>query len=133
MMKLLIDSHIFLWLLFSPEKISPATLSLIQNRQHSVYISSVSFWELSLKYGLGKISFSGVLPEELPGWANKLGLEVLALDAATASSIHQMPKYHNDPFDRMIIHTAIQNQFTLVSRDRAFSAYLQDGLVGLLH
>ena len=132
-MKLLIDSHIFLWLLFSPEKISANTLSLIQSRQNTVYISSVTFWELSLKYGLGKISFSGVLPEELPVWAKKLGLDVLVLDAETASSIHQLPKYHNDPFDRMIIHTAIQNQLTLISRDRAFATYLNDGLIGLLH
>lgn len=130
-MKYLIDSHIFLWLLFEPNRLITEVRSVIENPANQIFVSSLTFWELSLKFGLGKLSLEGVTPQELPALAEKMGLTLLDLGSQTAASVHQLPMIHKDPFDRMLINTAIQQNLILISRDRFFEGYQAYGLVGL--
>lgn len=127
-MRVLIDTHIFLWALMSPEKLSPPIReALIKADQ--VWVSSISFWEVSLKFGLGKLELKGLKPEDLPKAAQVSGFKILECDAQLFASSHQLEKIgHKDPFDRLIIHTAIQNQLTLISEDNAFGDYISLGL-----
>ena len=90
----------------------------------------VSFWEVSLKVSLGKLSLSGISADEIPAYALSMGLTFLPLTADTACTFHQLPKIgkHRDPFDRMLVWQAIREDLVLVSRDRAMSAYEPCGL-----
>ncbi len=128
-MKLLLDTHGFLWSLFATDKLSKAVVREIKSPNNDVTVSVVTFWEISLKYALGKLELIGVKPEELPDFAAQMNLEILPLTAAEASSFHKLPRLsHKDPFDRIIIWQAIQRKMILVSKDRDFKAYRKFGL-----
>ena len=123
-MNILLDTHVFLWSLFTPDKLSKAVIREIKTPNNDVAVSVVTFWEISLKYALGKLELTGVKPEELPDFAAQMNLEILPITAAEASSFHKLPRLsHKDPFDRIIIWQAIQRKMTLVSKDRDFKAY----------
>ena len=128
-MNILLDTHVFLWSLFTPDKLSKAVIREIKSPNNDVAVSVVTFWEISLKYALGKLELTGVMPEELPDFAVQMSLEILPITAAEASSFHKLPRLsHKDPFDRIIIWQAIQRKMTLVSKDRDFKAYHKFGL-----
>jgi len=128
-MKFLLDTHSLLWALFSPDRLSKRARTSILDPENDVFVSVVSFWEISLKYALGKIEIKGLNPEDLPGAAKEAYLETIELDASEASSFHRLPRIgHKDPFDRLIIWQAIKRGFSLVSADRQFSAYQEHGL-----
>jgi len=99
-MNLLLDTHGFLWSLFTPDKLSKAVDHEIKSPNNDVAVSVVTFWEISLKYALGKLELTGVKPEELPDSAGQMNLEILPITAAEASSFHKLPRLsHKDPFD----------------------------------
>jgi len=128
-MNLLLDTHGFLWSLFTPDKLSQAVDHEIKSPNNDVAVSVVTFWEISLKYALGKLELTGVKPEELPDFAAQMNLEILPITAAEASSFHKLPRLsHKDPFGRIIIWQAVQRKMTLVSKDRDFKAYHKFGL-----
>ena len=128
-MNLLLDTHGFLWSLFTLGKLSRAAVREIKSPNNDVAVSVVTFWEISLKYALGKLELTGVKPEELPHFAGQMNLEILPITAAEASSFHKLPRLsHKDPFDRIIIWQAIQRKMNLVSKDRDFKAYRKFGL-----
>ncbi len=128
-MNLLLDTHVFLWSLFTPEKLSEAITRKKKSPKNDVAVSVVTFWEISLKFALGKLELIGVKPEDLPDFADQMNLETLPITAAEASSFHRLPRLsHKDPFDRIIIWQAIQREMTLVSKDRDFKSYRQFGL-----
>ena len=128
-MNLLLDTHGFLWSLFTPDKLSKAVIREIKSPNNDVAVSVVTFWEISLKYALGKLELTGVKPEELPDFAAQMNLEILPITAAEASIFHNLPRLsHKDPFDRIIIWQAIQRKMTLISKDRDFKAYRKFGL-----
>lgn len=128
-MNLLLDTHGFLWSLFAPDKLSKIAVREIKSPNNEVAVSVVTFWEISLKYALGKLELTGVVPEELPDFTTQMNMEILPITAAEASSFHKLPRIsHKDPFDRIIIWQAIQRKMTLVSKDRDFKAYRKFGL-----
>jgi len=130
MNKYVIDTHIFLWLLFDPAKISPDKLKILKNPKNGIYITSITFWEISLKYSLGKLELKGFVPDELPTLAGKMGLETIEIDQVTMATFYKLPKAarHKDPFDRIIIWKCINDNMTLVSQDRKFTEYEVFGL-----
>jgi len=128
-MNLLLDTHGFLWSLFTPDKLSKEVDREIKSPNNDVAVSVVTFWEISLKYALGKLELTGVKPEEIPDFATQMNLEILPITAAEASTFHKLPRLsHKDPFDRIIIWQAIQRKMTLVSKDSDFKAYHKFGL-----
>ncbi len=129
-MKYVLDTHIFLWLCFEPQKISSAVLELLEKKQNQLIITSLTFWEISLKYSLGKLTLSGVTPEDLVNAAEKMGITKVNLDSSTLASYHKLNKVENykDPFYRAIIWYCISEQLTLVSADSKFHSYQKYGL-----
>ena len=128
-MNILLDTHVFLWSLFTPDQLSKAVLPEIKSPNNDAAVSVITFWEISLKYALGKLELTGVKPEELPDFATQMNLEILPITAVEASTFHKLPRLaHKDPFDRVIIWQAIQQKMTLVSKDRDFKAYRKFGL-----
>lgn len=87
----LIDTHVFLWLNFSPEKLAQNLLDQLQDRKNQVSVSVISFWEISLKYQLGKLSLSGILPDELLDSAKQMGIPVANLSPNEFASFLNYP------------------------------------------
>lgn len=132
-MNYLVDTHIFLWSVFSPGKISKKFRILLLDPKLTKYVSVVTFWEISLKFSLGKIDLKGVVPDMLLQVARETGFEILLLDAETASSFYRLPKIANkDPFDRMLAWQSIVKDYFLLTTDKDFIAYKAYGLKLLL-
>ncbi|MFN0316003.1 MAG: type II toxin-antitoxin system VapC family toxin [Burkholderiales bacterium] len=128
-MNYLLDTHCFLWSLFAPRKLSASARRAISDPANGVAVSSVSFWEIGLKFGLGKLDLKGVTPEDLPAAARSMGLDLLPLDAETAAGAGRLQRErHKDPFDRMLIWQAIRNNLVLVPHDREITWYQSLGL-----
>ena len=128
-MKLLLDSHAFLWAVMDPEKLSKKVRTAVSSPANEVSVSAVTFWELSLKHSLGKLILEGVSPEELFVVAQEAGFNLLSLDPKQASEYLQLPKLaHKDPFDRMLVWQAIASGSTMISKDPSMRAYTNQGL-----
>jgi PIN domain nuclease of toxin-antitoxin system len=129
-MSYVIDTHIFLWLLFEPERVPKHLLEILKNASHKISITSISFWEISLKYNLGKLELNGVIPDELPNLAKKMGIEIEEITAEVMATFYQLEKNdkHKDPFDRIIIWHCIKHDETLISLDGKFDVYESFGL-----
>ena len=91
-MEYLLDTHSFLWALFEPRRLSKSARALITEPKNRVVVSSVTFWEISLKSALGQLELSNCLPDELPGAAAQMGLEVIHFEADIAASFYRLPK-----------------------------------------
>lgn len=125
----LLDTHSFLWTLFDSKCLSKNARELITDANNHVVISTISFWEISLKASLGKLRLEGCKPEILPEMAVRMELEVVTLQPEHAASFYQLPKLaHKDPFDRMLVWQAIQNQWIFISKDKQLPAYQAHGL-----
>jgi PIN domain nuclease of toxin-antitoxin system len=128
-MRYLLDTYTFLWTVFEPEKIGVKAKALITNPKHAILVSLVSFWEISLKYSLGKLHLENVSPAEFPAIAKTMDMEILEIDAVDVSTFHELPRVgHRDPFDRLIIRQAIRRKIPVVTKDEDFKLYKPHGL-----
>lgn len=128
-MKYLLDTHSFLWILFEDEKLSKKAADVIKNPENDIYVSVITYWEISLKYSIQKLELRGISPDELPQKAKEVGIETLEVAEHEAASFHSLPKMkHKDPFDRLIIWQAVSQKFTLISKDKEFRKYTKHGL-----
>ena len=129
-MKLLLDTCSLLWALQTPEKLGGKARRALQSQENSIYVSPVSFWEISLKFALGKLRIEGASPEDIPEFVAREGWQLLDFQASTVASFHCLPIVpgHKDPFDRLLIWTAIKERLTFVSNDGALSEYEALGL-----
>ncbi len=128
-MKYLLDTHTFLWTVFEPEKISIKAKTLITNPEKAIFVSIVSFWEISLKHSLGKLRLENVSPSEFPDIAKTMDMGILEIDANDVSTFHELPRIgHRDPFDRLIIWQAIRRKMPIVTKDNEFKLYKPHGL-----
>jgi PIN domain nuclease of toxin-antitoxin system len=129
-MKLLLDTCSLLWALQHTARLSAPARRALKHPDNSVSVSVVSFWEISLKSGLGKLTLHGGDPEDIPRFVEEAGWQITPLTASLAASAGRLPRLpeHRDPFDRLLIWTAINEDFTLVSGDEAFPGYAPHGL-----
>ncbi|OHD62990.1 MAG: hypothetical protein A2176_09165 [Spirochaetes bacterium RBG_13_51_14] len=128
-MNYLLDTHAFLWALFDHKQLSNNASSVILNPENSIYVSLITFWEIALKFNIGKLSLRNVLPEELPLYAEKAGFEILGITPAEVASFYKLPKIkHKNPFDRLIIWQCIQNNLFIISKDNKIREYKKYGL-----
>ena len=118
-MKILIDTHIFLWLLACPEKLTEKRRYELESPSNEVLLSAMSIAELMVKSGIGKIKIE-FDPIEM---AERMRLDILDFSGAHAMALGDLPLHHKDPFDRMIIAQAICNKLSLMSDDSKFSNY----------
>lgn len=126
----LIDTHVFLWLNFSPQNLSPSILRSLQDKKNQIFVSVITFWEISLKYQLGKLALPGLLPHELLVSAEEMDIKIANLTPEDYATFFQLPsaEKHKDPFDRLIIWQCITQKKTLVSHDLKLDAYIKLGL-----
>ncbi len=123
MMKLLLDTHIFLWFISGSNQLSAIFRDSIQNPNNTVYLSVVSLWECIIKYQLGKLP----LPESpeiyLPKQREQHQINSLTVDEASVAQLIKLPSLHRDPFDRLLICQSIQHDLTILTADEIVIAY----------
>lgn len=128
-MRYLLDTHAFLWVLFDAELLSQNARKIIQNSENEILISMITYWEISLKYALGKLHLEGITPEELLIQAKNLNIDTLNLTDEVVASFHRLPRStHKDPFDRLIVWQSIKLNIPLISKDRKLTEYMSYGL-----
>lgn len=118
-MRILLDTHVFLWWVNADSKLSKSAKSLILNATE-VYISSVSIWEACIKSKLGKLEID---IEVLTGSIDASGFLELPITARHAAAIYDLPDLHRDPFDRMLIAQAICEPLQLITVDKVLEPY----------
>ncbi len=129
-MNYLIDTHILLWYRLEPEKVPHAYRKIILGSNGIKFISSLSIWEISLKFSLGKLQLGTHTPEEFLNSALGLGFQILSPPPEQFATFHKLPPVikHKDPFDRMLIWQAIESNLTFLSQDRQLHDYNIHGL-----
>jgi len=118
-MKIILDTHIFLWAISEPEKLSEKQLLEISVLSNIVYISSISIAEIMMKNSIGKLHID-FNPIEI---AEKSGFELLDFTANDALLLKDLPFHHKDPFDRMIITQGMSNKMRIMTSDSKFADY----------
>jgi PIN domain nuclease of toxin-antitoxin system len=121
--KFLIDTECWLWWLLEPERLNPKALEMIASREHVIYFSAASSWEISIKCRLGKL----ILPEEpgtyVPSRLHLEGMLPLPIEHSHALQVYNLPGYHRDPFDRLLIAQAQCESLPILTSDRQFKRY----------
>jgi PIN domain nuclease of toxin-antitoxin system len=122
-MRLLIDTHTFLWFVTNDPLLSAAALALLVDPGNEILLSPASFWEVAIKVSIGKypmtVPFDRFFTEGIEG----NDMVILPLEIRHASVLSSLPMYHKDSFDRMIVAQAIVENLPIVSIDEALDAY----------
>lgn len=129
-MKYLLDTHVILWIAFEEAKISKKVRDILLSEASKLFISAVSCWEISIKYHSGKLDLKNHTPETLKnGFDQFFEYQTLDLKLEDAVSLFKLEKvHHKDPFDRMLIWQALNNDFILVTEDENIKLYGDCGL-----
>lgn len=130
-MKYLIDTHTLLWSITDAEELSKSVMQLLSAPdKNEILVSTVSFWEIAIKTSIGKLRLENFDMFKLQEYCEGLGFSIITLEPQDALYYAKIPirEKHKDPFDRMLIATAINNSYTLISKDHNMPQYHEDGL-----
>ena len=122
-MKLLLDTHIFLWLIGNNKRLSDRYRQAIQNPNNEKYLSVVSVWECVIKYQVGKLRFPSSPETYLPVQRREHLIKSLIVDENSVAQLINLPLLHKDPFDRLIISQALQHNLVIMTEDKAIQSY----------
>jgi len=121
--KILLDTCTFLWLASDANELSDHAKVLFQNTDNTVYMSCVSVWEIVVKNKLGKLPLPDAPEQFINEQCEKHFIETISLDNQSIFHLTELPTYHRDPFDRMLICQAIEHDFTLLTSDELITQY----------
>lgn len=123
-MRLLLDTHAFLWWVFADSKLSRRARTAIDDDiENNVFVSAASAWEIATKHRIGKLPDARVVADNIPATVVAEGFNELAISMRHAQRAGDLVGHHQDPFDRMLIAQAILEDLILVSNEQAFDAY----------
>lgn len=122
-MRLLLDTHTFIWFTFNAPELPPATRKLLENGANELFFSDVSVWEMSIKVSIGKLHFSTNVTDLVSQQMKKDDLQRLPIEYPHLSLIEILPLHHKDPFDRLLIAQAQVENLSIISIDAAFDRY----------
>ena len=122
-MKLLLDTHAFLWVLVDDAGLSATVRREIMIPENEVLVSVASLWEISIKYGLGRLPLPQEPDRYLPAKREAAGIGLLTIDEAEVCQIHRLPPLHRDPFDRLLIAQANCYGLVIATNDPVIGRY----------
>ena len=129
-MNYLLDTHTFIWTFLEPDKLPDKIEKLITDRNNNIYVSTTSLWEIAIKVQIKKLNLGLVNIYHLPNIIEQYDFTIINPEDYDYISYASLPtkENHRDPFDRMLIHTAIRNNLIVLSCDPAFKQYEANGL-----
>ena len=122
-MRILLDTHVWLWTVSAPERLSSHARALVEGHEHELYLSAASAWEIAIKYSQGKLRLPDPPATYVPTRVERLGVLPLPIDHAHALHVSSLPPHHRDPFDRLLIAQAQLERLSLLTSDPVFAAY----------
>jgi len=129
-MNYLVDTHYLIWSLLDPQKMAPSHRAVLMDATSPKFVSKISYWEIALKFGLGKLQLKGISPERLLKVATEAGYEIFDVTEDDLATSYQLPtsKFHKDPFDRLLVWQCIRSGLVFVSGDKRLKEYAKHGL-----
>lgn len=122
-MKILIDTHVFIWWTGYPQKLSSLVSNLLINPNNEPILSIVSIWEMQIKLSLGRLSLNRALPELVNHEIKQNRIILLPIQLEHIYTLHNLPLHHRDPFDRLLIAQSIFEKINMISIDQKFDIY----------
>ena len=122
-MKLLLDTHIFLWFIRDDPCLADSLRQEIKNTNNEVFLSVVSIWECVIKYELGKLDFPEHPDNYLPKKRKQHLINSLVVDENSIVHLKNLSPLHKDPFDRLLMCQSLQNNLVIVTEDQKMLAY----------
>lgn len=123
MSSLLLDTHVWLWLGTAPERIESSTLRVLEDPANRLHLSTASTWEIAIKYRLGKLPLPDPPHLFIPPRIVRDQIQVVPIEILHTTRVADLPDHHNDPFDRMLVAQAQEEQLILVTADRKLEPY----------
>ena len=127
-MNYLLDTHVLLWSFLDTGKLSKETKTVLLDEDNDIYYSQISLWEISIKYGLKKLTLNGGTPEDFFEELECSFYMCKRINNEELLTSYRLPVYHKDPFDRLLIWQAIRGDFILMSADSRMESYRSEGL-----
>ncbi|MGI4977087.1 MAG: type II toxin-antitoxin system VapC family toxin [Janthinobacterium lividum] len=121
-MRLLLDTHLLLWALTEPEKLTPDLIDVIEDPANEVLFSAASIWEIAIKAALNRLDFR-IAPDVVTAGALDAGFVELPVNATDAARVANLPDHHRDPSDRLLVAQAMANGLWLYTADRLLPPY----------
>ncbi len=122
-MKILLDTHTFIWSYNEPLKLSAQVQAILQDQSNDLLLSMASLWEIQIKLQLGKLNFNLPLAQIIAEQQQINQLGILPITLTHVLALEGLPAHHKDPFDRLLITQANVEGAILVSNDAVFSKY----------
>jgi PIN domain nuclease of toxin-antitoxin system len=122
-MRLLLDTHAFIWADGQPEKLSPGARTGCENPANELFLSVASVWEMQLKIMLGKLTLRKPLRSLIEDWILQNTIMILPVHLEHVLRLDALSSHHKDPFDRLLIAQAMTEGLTIVTHDRTFALY----------
>jgi PIN domain nuclease of toxin-antitoxin system len=121
--KILLDTHAWLWLMLEPERIGPVTRALVESGEHAFYLSIASVWELAIKHAAGRLTLPEPPLDYVRSRTRADGIRLLAISDEHACHAAALPRHHSDLFDRLLVAQAKLDRFTLLTHDGNVARY----------
>lgn len=121
-MRVLLDTHIWLWMLTEPDRLGDAR-PILGNARNDLLLSAASSWEIAIKYALGRLPLPEAPEGYVPSRIRSSGVTPLAVEHAHALAVASLPTHHRDPFDRLLVAQALLEGVPLVTADPALKPY----------
>jgi PIN domain nuclease of toxin-antitoxin system len=122
-MRLLLDTHVWLWLLSDPGRLRPDLLRLLHSSKNELLLSAASSWEIAVKYRLGKLTLPEPPETFVPSRLRTTGTTPVPIEHAHALATAGLPLHHRDPFDRLLIAQSMVLNVPIVTADPQFESY----------
>jgi PIN domain nuclease of toxin-antitoxin system len=122
-MRLLLDTHVFLWWNEASPKLSPRVRQLLSDPENNLYLSVASAWEMALKVQSGKLGLPAATSVYIPARLGHYGMEALPVTLEHVLAVSTLPVYHRDPFDRMLVAQGQVERLPIVTHDPQVSKY----------
>lgn len=122
-MRILLDTHCWLWMQVSPKRISEEVRKVLTDPETQLFLSAASSWEIAIKWALGKLPLPVPPMEYVPRGLERQGVAGLPVQHRHALHTATLPRHHRDPFDRLLIAQAQLEELVLVTADEQLAAY----------
>jgi PIN domain nuclease of toxin-antitoxin system len=122
-LKVLVDTHVLVWLVTEPERIDSVSLQKLGDSTNEVVVSLVSAWELAIKQATKKVVLSKPANEWFAEYTERCRMVALGIDLASIGRTLELPMHHRDPFDRLLVAQALVHGLVLCTRDERLGAY----------
>jgi len=122
-LKLLLDTNAFIWASREPNRLTAKARRAVSDPYNERFVSIASLWEMQIKHGLGKLSLPANIDDLARSWIRPLAAQILPVQLRHLGRLYRLAPAHRDPFDRILVAQAIDEDMSIVTADEAFNLY----------